>query len=159
MTDRWFSYLLYESTVHLYLVYSFVSCLNTDMRELGKVQRRTMWMLDGGMEWLPVMEELSISGQEKRCLSESLTSMTWRFWFFTWEVVIHRNSAPCDIWDAKSWCGVKGILDIFLEENPMQDINTKTSATEPERIGKWENILGKCCYKFPLFILHCCKHW
>lgn len=102
MTDRWFSHLLYKSTVHLYLVYSFVSCLETDMRELGKVQRRTVWMLEGGMEWLPLMEELSISGQEKRCLNKSLTNMTWRFLFFTQEVVTHRNSAPCDIWDAKN---------------------------------------------------------
>lgn len=35
-------------------------------------------MLNKGMEWLPLMEELNISGQEKKCLNESLTSMTWR---------------------------------------------------------------------------------
>ena len=38
---------MYESSVHLYLVRGFVSCLRTNIRELGKVQRRTIWMLDG----------------------------------------------------------------------------------------------------------------
>jgi len=49
------------------------------MRYLGKIHRRAMWMLDGDVEWLPMMEELNISSQKRRCLVESLTTMSWRF--------------------------------------------------------------------------------
>lgn len=58
-------------TAHLYLVCCFVFCLRTDIRELGEFQIRTMCTLGEAVEWLPLMEELSWSGQEKSFLNSS----------------------------------------------------------------------------------------
>lgn len=121
---------MYESSVHLYLVRGFVSCLRTNIRELGKVQRRTIWMLDGVVNG-PHLWNSPVDQARKRAISAGL--------------LYHKNidsSHKKLLCIGTLHCVILRMLrvdvdtrDLFHEEKAMKNVNTKISAIEIESVG------------------------